>query len=59
VRATGRESEFPPTEDLIALGIFNGLWKDYQAVLEGFDLEKHFENVIPVETNREKRCCDC
>ena len=35
--------------------LFNGLWKDYQAVLEGFDLEKHFENVIPVETNRGKK----
>lgn len=35
--------------------LFNGLWKDYQAVLEGFDLEKHFENVIPVEMNRGKR----
>ena len=35
--------------------LFNGLWKDYQAVLEGFDLEKHFENVVPVETNRGKK----
>ena len=35
--------------------LFNGLWSDYQAVLEGFDLEKHFENVIPVETNRGKK----
>lgn len=35
--------------------LFNGLWKDYQAVLEGFDLEKHFENVILVETNRGKK----
>jgi len=34
---------------------FNGLWSDYQAVLEGFDLEKHFENVVPVETNRGKK----
>ena len=31
--------------------LFNGLWKDYQALLEGFDLEKHFENVVLVETN--------
>ena len=35
--------------------LFNGLWSDYQAVLEGFDLEKYFENVIPVEANRGKR----
>ena len=35
--------------------LFNGLWSDYQAVLEGFDLEQHFENVIPVETNRGKK----
>ena len=35
--------------------LFNGLWKDYQTVLEGFDLEKYFENVIPVETNRGKK----
>ena len=35
--------------------LFNGLWKDYQAVLEGFDLERHFENVILVETNRGKK----
>lgn len=35
--------------------LFNGLWTDYQAVLEGFDLETRFENVIPVETNRGKK----
>ena len=35
--------------------LFNGLWKNYQAVLEEFDLEKHFENVVPVETNRGKK----
>ena len=35
---------------------FNRLWKDYQAVLEGFDFEQHFENVVSVETNRGKRC---
>ena len=35
--------------------LFNGLWKDYQAVLEGFDLEKHFNTVVPVETNRGKK----
>ena len=35
--------------------LFNGLWKDYQVILEGFNLEKHFENVILVETNRGKK----
>ncbi len=35
--------------------LFNGLWQNYQAVLEGFDLEKHFERVIPVEANRGKK----
>lgn len=35
--------------------LFNGLWTNYQAVLKGFDLERHFENVIPVETNRGKK----
>ena len=35
--------------------LFNGLWSDYQAVLEGFDLERHFDTVIPVETNRGKK----
>lgn len=35
--------------------LFNGLWKGYQAVLEGFDLEKYFDTVIPVETNRGKK----
>ena len=35
--------------------LFNGLWKAYQAVLEGFDLERHFDTVIAVETNRGKK----
>ena len=35
--------------------LFNGLWKDYQAVLEGFDLEKRFDTVVPVKVNRGKR----
>lgn len=35
--------------------LFNGLWKDYQAVLEGFDLEKRFDTVVPVEANRGKK----
>ena len=35
--------------------LFDGLWQDYQAVLEGFDLEKHFDTVVPVETNRGKK----
>ena len=35
--------------------LFNGLWSDYQAVLEGFDLEDHFDTVVPVETNRGKK----
>lgn len=35
--------------------LFNGLWKDYQAVLKGFDLENRFDAVIPVEANRGKK----
>ena len=35
--------------------LFNGLWKVYNKTLEGFDLEKYCEHLIPVETNRGKR----
>lgn len=35
--------------------LFNGLWQVYNKTLEGFDLEKHCEHLIPVETNRGKR----
>lgn len=35
--------------------LFNGLWKAYNETLEGFDLERHFGYVIPVETNRGKK----
>jgi len=35
--------------------LFNGLWQVYNKTLEGFDLEKYCEHVIPVETNRGKR----
>lgn len=35
--------------------LFNGLWKAYNETLEGFDLERHFGHVIPVETNRGKK----
>ena len=35
--------------------IFNGLWKVYNKTLEGFDLEKYCERIVPVETNRGKK----
>ena len=35
--------------------LFNGLWKVYDKTLEGFDLEKYCEHLIPVETNRGKK----
>jgi len=35
--------------------LFNGLWQVYNKTLEGFDLEKHFTHVIPVENNRGKK----
>ena len=35
--------------------LFNGLWKVYNKTLEGFDLEKYCECLIPVETNRGKK----
>ena len=35
--------------------LFNGLWQVYNKTLEGFDLEKYCEHVIPMETNRGKR----
>ena len=35
--------------------LFNGLWQAYNKTLEGFDLEKHFTHVIPVENNRGKK----
>ena len=35
--------------------LFNGLWNMYNKTLEGFDLKKHFREVIRVETNRGKK----
>ena len=35
--------------------LFNGLWQVYNKTLEGFDLEKYFRHVIPVENNRGKK----
>ena len=35
--------------------LFNGLWMVYNQTLEGFDLERHFKTVIPVQSNRGKR----
>lgn len=35
--------------------LFNGLWNMYNKTLEGFDLKKHFREVIPVATNRGKK----
>ena len=32
--------------------LFNALWQDYQPTLEGFDFQKHFRCVIPVESGR-------
>ena len=35
--------------------LFNGLWKVYNKTLEGFDLGKYCDHLIPVETNRGKK----
>lgn len=35
--------------------LFNGLWEVYNKTLDGFDLEKHCEYMVPVETNRGKK----
>lgn len=35
--------------------LFDGLWQVYKQTLEGFELERHFRYVVPVETNRLKK----
>ncbi len=35
--------------------LFNDLWIAYNKTLKGFDLENHFRQVIPIESNRGKR----